>query len=70
MWIRTNIKKKLPENYETVNICYYPKYLKGKGVVIPAKFEDGKFMDMKNEWFLNINQREIKFWQPLPEEPK
>ena len=67
-WI--NVKERLPKPYETVIICYYPKYLKGKGVVIPAKLEEGKFMDMKSEWFLNVNQREIKFWQALPKAPK
>lgn len=67
-WI--NVKERLPKPYEIVIICYYPNYLKGEGVVIPAKFEDAKFMDIKSEWFLNVNQREIKFWKPLPEAPK
>jgi hypothetical protein len=64
-----NVKKQLPNNCQIVLIAYYPNYLKGKGVVIPAKYEEGKFMDMKNEWFLNVNQREIKYWQPLPIAP-
>ena len=66
-WI--NVKEEMPRNYEIVLIAYYPKYLKGKGVCVPAKLEDGKFMDIKNEWFLNLNQKEIKYWQYLPKTP-
>lgn len=64
-----NVNDTLPNNNQLVIIAYYPNYLKGKGVVIPAKYEEGKFLDMKSEWFLNVNQREIRYWQPMPKAP-
>jgi RNA binding exosome subunit len=65
-----NVNEILPRNYEVVLIAVYPKHGHFGNYSYIARLEDEQFMDVSGDYFLNIEQDEILYWQSLPKPPK